>query len=139
MTSWFRCGHSSILLLIILISMASAFQGPAHSEEPIPSYFSLPQGAWEEQNGTAILKISAGNVVDLSFTGVPGRTCKLEVYGRLRSEYTARPGQCVHISYQMLRFAFQGKELILTLVNPGENFRELIFVPEGSQKDAPDI
>tara|TARA_B100001939_G_scaffold336008_1_gene338638 strand:+ start:25185 stop:25535 length:351 start_codon:yes stop_codon:yes gene_type:complete len=114
--------------------------GSARAQPQTPSFFVLPQGSWEEKNGSTVLKILAENNIELSFTGtLTGKGCRVEVFGALRSEFTARPGECVGIHYDMLYFVFQGQELVLTLVNPGENYREIIFVPEGSQKDAPDI
>lgn len=128
---------ATLLLCMIasLIGVQSAFAQPQ-----TPSYFVLPQGSWEEKSGTTVLKVLPDNHMELSFTGLlTGNGCRLEVYGILRSEFVARRGECVDLQYRMLYFAYQGQEMILTLVNPGENYREIIFVPEGSQKDAPDI
>ena len=130
----------SLFCFLQVIALMLPLAGKAQAQPQTPSYFILPQGSWEEKSGTTVLKIFADNHLELSFTGsLSGQSCKVQVFGALRSEFTARPGDCQGLQYELLYFAFQGKELILTLVNPGENFREIIFVPEGSQKDAPDI
>ncbi|MBR31224.1 MAG: hypothetical protein CMN77_07905 [Spirochaetaceae bacterium] len=132
--------YMSVFRILVLFLLLTTMAGSARAQPQTPSFFVLPQGSWEEKNGSTVLKILAENNIELSFTGtLTGKGCRVEVFGALRSEFTARPGECVGIHYDMLYFVFQGQELVLTLVNPGENYREIIFVPEGSQKDAPDI
>ena len=132
------------VFLFALIPMALTLTGRLpmglEAEEPIPSYFLLPQGGWEEKDGATTLKILPNNYIQLSFSaGLTASPCQLEVYGFLRNEYTAKPGHCSMLQYDRLTFAFEGPELILTLLNPGANYREITFVKEGSTQDAPEI
>lgn len=125
---------------VLVLCLISILPSGAFAEQDIPSFYRLPSGSWEEKNGATRLNILKDNYIQLSFVGeFQDSGCQLEVYGALRNEYMARPGQCVEINYDRLHFAFEGSELILTLVNLGANYREVILVREGSTQDAPDI
>ncbi|MCB1137555.1 MAG: hypothetical protein KDK23_02325 [Leptospiraceae bacterium] len=127
-------------LFLTLFLLSAGRQRDLEAEEPIPSYFLLPQGSWEEKDGATKLKIHPNNFIQLSFIAESTTPpCQIEVYGFLRNEYTARPGHCSMLQYDRLTFAFEGPELILTLLNPGANYREITLVKEGSTQDAPEI
>ena len=127
---------SVLMACILFMGVSAAWALP----DEIPSYYRLPAGSWQEKSGLTLLKIQQGNEIQLAFTGVhSGTSCRIDVFSVLRSQFMARPGDCSQLQYSILNFSFEKDQLILTLINPGENFRELIFVKEGTVQDAPAI